>query len=72
MSSVPVRFLSWISAQETITDIKIYHLTGDLVKDYQINRHHFELDISDLPANLYLVKATMCDVKVIIDNILKR
>lgn len=68
----PVTDFVRITAPEIISDLKIYHLTGALVKDYQVNRRNVELNISDLPANLYVVKATMRNGKVITEKILKR
>ena len=67
----PVTDYARIGAPEIITDLKIYSLTGVLVKDYPVYSRQIDLDISDLPANLYVVKVTLNNGQVIVEKILK-
>lgn len=52
----PVKNIATISATETIEMVRIYDLTGRMVKQANPNTSEFNLDVADLSKGAYLVK----------------
>ena len=52
----PVKNIATISATETIEMVRIYDLTGRMVKQLNPNKSEFSLNVSDLSKGAYLVK----------------
>lgn len=52
----PVKNTATISATETIEMVRIYDLTGRMVKQANPNKSEFSLDVADLSKGAYLVK----------------
>ena len=52
----PVKNIATISATETIEMVRIYDLTGRMVKQLNPNKSEFSLNVADLSNGAYLVK----------------
>ena len=55
----PVKNTATITASETVEMIRIYDITGRMVKQENPNKTEFSLDVADLSKGAYIVKLSV-------------
>lgn len=65
--------IKW-NTQEEIKDIQLYDLTGKEIKNYQLNKlfNRIELNISNVPSGIYMLKFITEKGKIISKKIIKK
>ncbi|TCO09748.1 chitobiase/beta-hexosaminidase C-terminal domain-containing protein [Natronoflexus pectinivorans] len=68
----PTKDVLTIHSPDVISSIKLYNITGSLVRSETANSSNHNINISDLPSGIYLVKITNIDGEVVLSRILKK
>ncbi|ASB49751.1 chitobiase/beta-hexosaminidase C-terminal domain-containing protein [Alkalitalea saponilacus] len=72
LSPNPTQNVLIIQSPDVMASIKLYNISGSLVRSAIVNSSSHSLNVSDLPNGVYLIKITDIDGEVVMSRIIKK